>query len=475
MFHGSLPQDVLDIIAKEVKKWNEDEKCKRLYIGCSGNFTIERILNGIWDKEIISNDVTIYSCILGAYFSQKEFKLKLKDSYNGNFKFVKDYLSTKEDKVTTLLILSDALKYDDASKSNLEYFTRMLSAYKDQWNSMFTKTKKKLQAMKTRSTDFYAGDVCELIDKVEKNDAFICYPPFYSGDYEKMFEKLSEMFEWDEPKYEMINKEKIHELFRKMTKLNHFMFGVDEDLEEFSKYKFSESQTTNRGRKIYLYSNCNDLVFIQPNQKISEVKIPRLNSQDVISENSTIALKKINSQQFHALRSEYMNVSIKPGQETLAIGVIVDDKLAGCYAFSSSSTLCSDVMSKHMEMPMIYLLSDFPVNSSKYKRLSKLILYAALSKESQMIAQSITKKKIESIGTNAFSKRPVSMKYRGLFELLIANKMSDVADIKSADISENYYNTGYKLYYGSKMGRWTLRQGFEEWYKKHSKDLVKKE
>ena len=65
------------------------------------------------------------------------------------------------------------------------------------------------------------------------------------------------------------------------------------------------------------------------------------------------------------------------------------------------------------------------------------------------------------------------MKYRGLFDLKVKQKMSDTVNKENADISEIYYNTGYKLYYGASMGKWTLKEGLEEWCRKHS--VIKKE
>lgn len=41
MFQGTLPQSVVRIVGKIVKEWNT----KRIYVGCSGNFTIERNLD----------------------------------------------------------------------------------------------------------------------------------------------------------------------------------------------------------------------------------------------------------------------------------------------------------------------------------------------------------------------------------------------------------------------------------------------
>ena len=179
----------------------------------------------------------------------------------------------------------------------------------------------------------------------------------------------------------------------------------------------------------------------------------------------TMRIVPLKSENFRALRSQYMNPYIKPGSETASFGVLVDDKLIGVYAFSASPTLSN--WDKHIETPTMYLLSDFPIAPTKYKRLAKLVLYAALSRESKLYAERLTNHRIRSLVTTAFTKRPVSMKYRGLFQLLNKKQLPGV-DENETDMSKIYYNSGYQLNYGAPMGQWTLAEGLELWKKKHS-------
>lgn len=65
MFHGSLPDSVQQIMGDCIRDW----KCTDIYVGCSGNFTIERMLKSVTNARLHGNDVTIYSCLLGRYFS----------------------------------------------------------------------------------------------------------------------------------------------------------------------------------------------------------------------------------------------------------------------------------------------------------------------------------------------------------------------------------------------------------------------
>ncbi len=52
--------------------------CSDIYSGCSGNFTIERILASEGRFRLHGNDVTLYSSALGRYFAGKPLTVRLK-------------------------------------------------------------------------------------------------------------------------------------------------------------------------------------------------------------------------------------------------------------------------------------------------------------------------------------------------------------------------------------------------------------
>jgi hypothetical protein len=137
---------------------------------------------------------------------------------------------------------------------------------------------------------------------------------------------------------------------------------------------------------------------------------------------------------------------------------MVDDKLVGVFAVSTSPTLSS--WDKHIETPTVYMMSDFPIAPSKYKRLSKLIIYCALSKESKMLYEGLANKRIKSLVTTAFTDNPVSMKYRGLLKQLTKKELPDDEKEKKG--------FSYQLNYGAALGAWTLKEGFEMWKQKHT-------
>lgn len=112
------------MVGKIVKEWDT----KRIYVGCSGNFTIERSISNLISCPITSNDVTIYSSYIGKFFAGESLDgLQIKDEFAGRYQIFNGYMGTDVGKVATLIIASDMLSYDKRG----EYFQRMYGAIDD--------------------------------------------------------------------------------------------------------------------------------------------------------------------------------------------------------------------------------------------------------------------------------------------------------------------------------------------------------
>ena len=162
MFHGSLPDSVQQIMGDCIRDW----KCTDIYVGCSGNFTIERMLKSVTNARLHGNDVTIYSCLLGRYFSGAPLNARFNENYEGPMEFIQEYMKTDLDIATCVLLLSKMSTYL-GSKPN-PYYVRMIEAYKDQWPELFDKTRTKLEKAGQFLDSFYAGDVIGWVDDVPK-------------------------------------------------------------------------------------------------------------------------------------------------------------------------------------------------------------------------------------------------------------------------------------------------------------------
>ena len=74
MFVGSINSKIRNLIFTEKKIFQDQKVC----VGCSGNFTVEQILQGL-DCEIWSNDVALYSSLIGNYLASNPMRAEIKD------------------------------------------------------------------------------------------------------------------------------------------------------------------------------------------------------------------------------------------------------------------------------------------------------------------------------------------------------------------------------------------------------------
>lgn len=465
MFYGSVPAEAQAIMNKIIKSWD----VKDIYVGCSGNFTIEKFVGPIGRFVLHSNDVTLYSRCLGEFFTGQTVHLELSEEGEKTFGWLKEYMKTDVDKLATLMLCTRIVAY--VGKGENEYYQMMLDENIKQFPAMHQKTVEKISKNELAVKDYFNGDCMEFVRNAPEDCGFVTFPPFRKAGkaFVKDFAKLEQMFKFTPPEYAFLDEESLLTFFREIMKKRQWCFATDIKLtdDEFLPHLKGMSKTTNRGIPIYIYASEGKPQIVTPFQSTVKMNIRRFSTGMEIGDK--IRLNILSNDAFQTLRSQYMNINIRPGSATLAIGVTVDDYLIGVYAFSASPTLSN--WDKHIETPTMYLLSDFPVEPVDYKHLAKLVLYAALSKESKQIAERITRRRVASLVTTAFSKNPESMKYRGLFKVLNRKKNDSLekADwAKDIDPANAYYLQPYEINYGAPMGQWTLEEGLAIWKKKHS-------
>jgi len=456
MFRGSIPADMRDMLSTLVMASNE----KEYHIGCSGNFTVERTLIGINENlKLHSNDVNLYSVMIGRYFSGQDLEISLNPDFEEHYGFMEKFMTERVDQLACVMIGSN-LTLGVGKESN-PYYRRVLENYKKQFEKIHKRTVENISKTKFKLDSFFAGDVVDWMDTIPKNSNIIMYPPFFANDYTMQFKGLTKIFLWSEPEFVEMTEERKEKLIEKITEKRNWVLGLHIIRENLTDYLIGRTQTTNRATPIYLYSNYTSRKMItMPHQKMTELAIPRLGMNEDIGQKLKVV--DLEYDVFCSMRSMYMNANIKPGSPALAFGVMVDDKLVGCFAVSQSKFHGM----RGIIQPFLYLLSDFPVSPTKYQRLSKLILYAVLSKEMKLIFEKLTRKRVRGIITTAFSDNPVSMKYRGIFRLLKREKLEEAKNCKSG-----YIGKKFMLNYGQEVGNFTLDEGFKIWLKKHGKVL----
>ena len=265
MFQGTLPNAVLKIVGEMVKEWNVD----RIYVGCSGNFIIERSISRFVGCPITSNDVTIYSGYIGRYLAGEQLKdLSIREEFKGKYKVFDKYMKTDTDKIAMLIIASDMLTYDRPGL----YYQRMWDAYVEQLPKLHKQLAHKLEVAKTNIDSFYLGDVMELLDNIDPDDGFISFPPFYSGGYEHMWSKLEDVFFFEKPEYKEFDPDTvIMEFCEKVKKIKNYIICMERPIEMLEEDLIGESVTL-KGKTIYVYGKSSKKHLIESRSKKTKAK-----------------------------------------------------------------------------------------------------------------------------------------------------------------------------------------------------------
>jgi hypothetical protein len=204
------------------------------------------------------------------------------------------------------------------------------------------------------------------------------------------------------------------------------------------------------GRPVFIYSNIGErrCLVVNSGGATEEIKPYKyIEYETPITERSKLTFAVVPQKHVNHCRNMFLNQMINlQGTAERAIFWMIDGYVFGATMFSNTNR------GGDFGEETIFDLSDF-VLPSQYMRLSKLLIMAIKSKEIREWLESQFFKKFSRITTIVFTKKPMSSKYRGVFDLI------------KRDPKQN------KLTYESHFENYTLKGCFSLWYQKHHKVL----
>ncbi|MDR1101051.1 MAG: hypothetical protein LBL34_01625 [Clostridiales bacterium] len=332
----------------------EKHNFSQLYLhGLSADFVFEQKICQRFHASLIGADTSFPQKVLGHYFAGQ--------------------LDDIEQVISAI--------YKESSKSHKRVPTA------NHQDSQCEKIKNKLSQVDLQLESFQETDIFDFIQTLPQKASFVCAKPLRPTIANKLIPILKE--------------------------LDCSFVIVLGTLYDDIKGMFSAQIVGNKGRSMFIYSNISTTKrYYRPQQTLKEKTIPKIKTLDF---SSNISLAKISKGQFAQLQSLYLSRRIRvPVTPDLCFGVFAGDKLLGAFGFST------DYIKRipyEIERPSIYLMSDLSISAESKMRLSKLVLYCALSKETQLLIEQSLGKRMHTVYTNVFSENPSSMKYRGLFTL----------------------------------------------------------
>lgn len=446
MFFGSTPKEIGNYIHSEFKKHNP----KRIFSPFAGGFAIEQIASiACPDCKVLSSDVTIYSAALGYYLSDKPTDIQIKQSTMDMIPFLNGK-SDSETVAAAIIVFSDLANFVKKGEKTT-YYEKLAKHLVKDYEHYHNKAVDKLRRIKSiiKNLDFFCLDAVELLKKVEPGDIVYFDPPYFAGDYEKMFQLLPIYFDFTEPKYTFIDKEMIYKYlveFDKKGVLAYYRcFNMNDDLPE----NFKLSMVFQHKYHSYhcMYSNADSGLHLKRFVALKEtVKKYKIASMDFrFDENTKIEIVKIGND----IANHYRMMWVKKAemkQPNYSFLVLGNGEIIGLICINSGMAYGIDKAT---------IISDPASPMTRYKRLSKLILHLILTQDFVKKINELTLWEHTGFTTIAYTNNAVSMKYRGLFELS-----------KRDDLLEGNYK--YKLTYHSKKLFESIDIAYKLWLKKYA-------
>lgn len=458
MFQGSLPPKTLAIVQGTVTSWPAEVEA---WVACSGNFTIERALASAEpDRRVHSNDVSFYSVAIGRFLAGDPPEYQFTPEATATFPWLAGSLgvSAAQD-LAVIQLCSNVAQAFGPDREDHPWWSRQARGYQHQWADLVAKTTAKIEQLGpgVKLASFDAEDVYTWVDRIPEGGGVASFPPFWVGGYTTMFSRLAAMFDSDPVEFVELDEDRLAEVIDKLSDREFWTLAlpIESTLLRQRGELRGQTRTSSKGKDVFVYASVGPRRRASYHQKNRSVLVPRLPADQTLRADAEVGLLELDGRQLNQLRSLYLSPSISMATMSVGVvyGVIVDGFLVGCFALTFASTPASHA--GRVAEPTVYLLSDFPVAPSVHLRLSKLIVMAAMSVEARDLLDQRANRRFRSLVTTAFSQRPVSMKYRGLLDLLDRKDRSDG-------------RPGFALNYAGPLARWTLREAYDDWYSKHS-------
>lgn len=434
MFVGTTPPEV-KILLQDILTGRKGED---IFVGCSGNFSSDKILASM-GFNVHSNDVSLYSKLIADIVLGTDTKV---DVLNEDLATV--FAQWEESKYRKLVQVMFAIKLSDfAQKKNLyqiEFYENYLANADKYYESTIQKIEKN-QQFDFKINDFFYGDFIEHLKNKPKNSIGVSYPPTYKGGYEKMFRFIEESFGYERAPYNLFDPKEGATVFGDLLDNGENIIYSDQEHELLKKYEVAKVGLGAGKKPIYVYSSVltDKIYYIERQKKQNKSKYAVIPYEYEFTAETKIEVQVCKVEDVNYFKAFYManKVNYTEGGD-FALVFLADGKVFG---FASFSKMLSD-------FHFLFMQSDFVVNSSAGK-LSKLLIMLMKSREVRKLSIRFFKHFYKGVKTTVYTDKPVSMKYRGVFELDRRDKG--------------------KLIYSAGFTEDTTSKIYEIWLKKHQK------
>ena len=422
MFTGAVPRAVVEQILRTVdfSAWGD------VYVCCSGSFRVDRAIKERHpNARIHANDVSLLSCGLGALATGRTFPL----TFRGRLDFVEAEVSSFTERVAAVLVALEMAQYKAGNAHAVTHFRHYRKNFGRYLESAAAKLAKFLDGLEIES--FTPGDFRDHARRASvAGGGVAAFPPTYKGGYERLYRFVDDNVDWVAPDYDLWDPDGLEGWIAEIEGLGvRYCVIADKVLPGRAPATVYRNMTN---KPVYTYAG-NAASSVRRHGHRSEPF--RYTPVDVhaLGPSVEVTIVPATAQHMNFLKDRYLAKGIVHVAGMMNFLVYLDGRLAGGFIF---------VRDKSGRQDRVYLLSDFAI--ARGRKLSKLIAMLATCRA---VIREIERKliiRVDSIDTTAFTHRPVSMKYRGIFDLVdrkpgAINYASAVREQTPKDIYLDWY------------------------------------
>lgn len=450
-FLGSIAGPLRRILAE----YAQDTRLPVL-LPCAGNFTVGSALrSGGYQGKVSGCDITMYTSALGCCIAGTPLPASEREDCPDHLRGFLDFSNPRH------LAASVAIMLDlrQVWKGTSVWHRRVLANYRKDWPRLMEKTLVKLDAYTShlnQGEGFAYTPQCALtfLEQADQQSAvFIAPPTFGSRDYINQERMLTAAVAWNPPPFQEISFKDVG-IYERITSFTEWMIIMERPLPEVEKILGNPVAVVHKGRKsiTYAYAGKAKKRIVTRAYLNSSSPGPIFPGHARITGEESPGIVRLDKKQTVRMNELFMSVRVDYflADVALSLGLCLDKKLIGKLDFN---------LTKHewaLEVPpgaptrQIYLRSDLAVPSCE-PRLAKLILLFCQSHEVKRLIDECFDENYGFAVTTAFSRNPVSMKYRGIFAL---HKRLEDPD-------------GFRLNYYGQLGKHSMAEAFALWQKKY--------
>lgn len=427
MFTGTTPPEV-KLLLQDLMK---GVKGKDVFIGCSGNYTTDKIMSAM-GYIVHSNDVSLYSKLIADLLLDTSTEV---ECINPELRNVFD--TWEETKYKKLVQVMFALKVAQFHQRKNDYQEEMFNAFIEQSKIYYDNTIKKLEkgALDFSIQSFYYGDFLDFLKMKKGKGVGISFPPTYKGGYEKMFGYVEESFKYEHAPYNIFDPKEGGVIFKELLDNDENIIYSDRHFDILESYLVGKIKLGANKNPLFAYSSLrtNNHYYIERDKyvKSSHIHILPVDYQFTIETVITVRPCTVNDVNYYKAFYMANKVNYTTGGD-FGLVFMADGMAFGFTSFSKQLSTLSQ----------IFMQSDFVVNSET-QRLSKLLIMLVKSHDVRRLIARKMYNYYDGVKTTVYTTSPVSMKYRGVFNL---ERRDEGKLMYSSDFTENSLNELYALW-----------------------------